>query len=122
MTLWAAIALGWFWRRNAPFSLKAAALAVASLLASPYLYIYDFAVLTVAFAFLYRHRPFDAVEVAGVAVANLLVGAFLFFPSPIGLLAIIIAFALIMRRAMAIPAFFSTQNDRTGTMIQAVVS
>lgn len=122
MTLWAAIALGWFWRRNAPFPLKAAALAVASLLASPYLYIYDFAVLTVAFAFLYRHRPFDAVEVTGVAVANVLVGAFLFFPSPIGLLAIIIAFALIIRRAMAIPAIFAAQPDPTGAMVQAIGS
>ena len=98
MTLWAAVALAWFWRSDAPFPLKAAAMATASLIASPYLYIYDFAVLTVAFAFLYRHRPFDAVEMAGVAAANVLVGAFLFFPSPIGLLAVVIAFALIVRR------------------------
>jgi hypothetical protein len=98
MTLWAAVAIAWLWRREAPYQLKAAALAAASLLASPYLYIYDFAVLSVAFAFLYHHRPFDGVDIAGVAAANILVGAFLFFPTPIGLLALAVVFALIMRR------------------------
>lgn len=100
-TLSAAVALGWLWRRETPFALKAAALAAASLVVSPYLYIYDFTVLTVCFAFLYRHGPFDAVELAGIATANILVGAFLFFPTPIGLLAELIAFGLIVRRLAA---------------------
>jgi arabinofuranan 3-O-arabinosyltransferase len=97
-TLWAAIAIAWLWRREAPFSLKAAALAAGSLLASPYLYPYDFTVLSIAFAFIYRHRPFDTVEIAGIAAANFLVGAFLFFPTPIGLLALLVSFGLIIRR------------------------
>jgi hypothetical protein len=122
ITLWAAVALAWFWRREAPFPLKAAALATASLIASPYLYIYDFAVLTVAFAFLYRHRPFDTVEIVGVIAANVLVGAFLFFPSPIGLLAVVIAFALIGRRLTGTQAEPVSQGHHAGVMVQAAGS
>jgi len=122
MTLWAAVALAWLWRRNVPFPLKAAALAAASLIASPYLYIYDFAVLTVAFAFLYRQRPFDAVEITGVAAANILVGAFLFFPSPIGLLAILIAFGLIIRRLTGSQPEHVSHAGPAGIMMQAAGS
>ncbi|MGH6877798.1 MAG: glycosyltransferase family 87 protein, partial [Rhizomicrobium sp.] len=100
-----AAALVWLWRRrDVPYTLKAAAAAAAILLATPHLYAYDFAVLSVTFAFLYRERPFDAVELAGVAAANLCVGAFLFFPTPIGLAAIALAVALIVRRVLAVRA------------------
>lgn len=122
MTVWAAVAIAWLWHREISFPLKAAAFATASLLASPYLYIYDFAVLTVAFAFLYRHRPFDTVEIVGIAAANLFVGAFLFFPSPIGLVSIIIAFALIARRATGTQPARAPQPTPTGTVIQSVHS
>ncbi|HEY3778231.1 MAG TPA: glycosyltransferase family 87 protein [Rhizomicrobium sp.] len=91
-------ALVWLWRRELPFSLKAAALAVGVLLATPHLYAYDFAVLIVAFAFLYRERGFDLVEMTGIALANLCVGLFLFFPSPIGLIALVLSTALVARR------------------------
>jgi arabinofuranan 3-O-arabinosyltransferase len=94
----AAAALLWLWKRDVPFSLKAAALAAATLVATPHLYAYDFAVLMVSFAFLYRHRAFDNLEVLGIAAANLCIGAFLFFPTPIGLTAIAIAIGLITRR------------------------
>jgi|SRR5579871_3135756 len=93
-----AAALLWLWRREVPYPLKAAALATAVLLATPHLFAYDFAVLMVAFAFLYRQRPFDTVELIGLMSANICVGAFLFLPSPIGLIAIVIATALIGRR------------------------
>ncbi len=98
------LTLVWLWRQSFPFALKAAALALSPLLASPYLYIYDFVVLTVPLAFLYRERAFDRVEVAGVAVANVCVGSFLFFPTPIGLAGIAITAALIARRAMKLTA------------------
>jgi hypothetical protein len=100
VVLAAAAAIVWLWRREVPFAIKAAALAAATLIATPHLYAYDFAVLTVTFAFLYRERAFDAVELAGVAAANLLVGAFLFFPTPIGLVSLAIAVALIARRVV----------------------
>jgi arabinofuranan 3-O-arabinosyltransferase len=93
-------ALVWLWRRPISFALKAAALALACLLASPYLYIYDFVTLSVVFAFLYRQRAFDVFEIASIALANLCVGSFLFLPTPIGLAGAFIAAVLIARRAM----------------------
>ncbi|HWY15384.1 MAG TPA: glycosyltransferase family 87 protein [Rhizomicrobium sp.] len=95
-----ATALLWLWRRPVPFALKAAAFATATLLATPHLYIYDFAILIVSFAFLYHQRAFDMLEVAAIAVANFLIGAFLFFPTPIGLVAVAIAVAMIARRVI----------------------
>ncbi len=95
-----AATLVWLWQRKLPFALKAAAFAAATLLATPHLYAYDFAVMIVSFAFLYRQRAFDTLEMAGVAVANLFVGAFLFFPTPIGLVALAITVALIARRVL----------------------
>lgn len=94
----ASAALLWLWKRDVPYPLKAATLAVGVLLATPHLYVYDFAVLMVSFAFLYRERAFDNLEIAGIVLANLCIGAFLFFPTPIGLIAIAIAVALIARR------------------------
>jgi hypothetical protein len=94
------VALVWLWRSELPFSLKAAALSVGTLLATPHLYAYDFAVLIVAFAFLYRERAFDMVELGGIALANFCVGAFLFFPSPIGLIALVLSVALVARRCV----------------------
>ncbi|HEY2445953.1 MAG TPA: glycosyltransferase family 87 protein [Rhizomicrobium sp.] len=95
-----ATALAWLWRSEVPFGLKAAAFGAATLLATPHLYAYDFCVLTVSFAFLYRQRAFDAVEIAGIALANLCIGLFLFFPTPIGLAAIGITIAMIARRIL----------------------
>jgi hypothetical protein len=122
MTLWAAVAIAWFWRREAPFPLKAAALATASLIASPYLYIYDFAVLSVTFAFLYRHRPFDGVEIWSVVAANVLIGAFLFLPSPIGLLANVVALALIARRSFGVGAEYAPRAAPGIAVIQSAHS
>jgi hypothetical protein len=99
-------ALLWLWKRDVPYPLKAAALAAAVLLATPHLYAYDFAVLMVSFAFLYRQRAFDNLEIIGITAANFFIGAFLFFPTPIGLVAIVITAALIARRVLhaGIPA------------------
>ncbi|HLY07431.1 MAG TPA: glycosyltransferase family 87 protein [Rhizomicrobium sp.] len=94
----AAAACLWLWKRDVPYSLKAAGLASAVLLATPHLFPYDFAVLMVSFAFLYRHRAFDNLEIVGITVANFCIGAFLFFPTPIGLVAIAVTVALITRR------------------------
>lgn len=93
-------ALLWLWKRDVPYALKAAAVATAVLLATPHLFAYDFAVLMVAFAFLYRHRAFDTLEILGIAIANFCIGAFLFFPTPIGLVSIAIGVILIARRVL----------------------
>ena len=93
--------LVWLWRQKLPFGVKAAALATGTLLATPHLYAYDFAVLTMAYAFLYRERVFDTLELACIVLANFCVGAFLFFPSPIGLVSLAITAGLIARRVVA---------------------
>jgi hypothetical protein len=52
VTLCAGGALVWLWRSAAPFSLKAAALLIATLLATPYSLDYDLMLLAPAIAFL----------------------------------------------------------------------
>jgi hypothetical protein len=94
------LALMWLWRRDVDIALKAAALPVAALLATPYLYMYDFPVLTIAIAFLYRHRAFDAIELGGIAVANLVILAYAFglCAAPVGFIALVVAGSLVARR------------------------
>ena len=62
--------------------------------------MYDFPLLVVSFAFLYRERAFDSVEFWSVGLANLCIGAFLFLPAPIGMIALVIAAGLIVRRVL----------------------
>ncbi|HEX4079669.1 MAG TPA: glycosyltransferase family 87 protein [Rhizomicrobium sp.] len=70
----AAVAL--LWRSPASYDLKAAALAVAIPLVTPYIWVYDLPVLTIALSYLYRNARFDAAEWCGVAVALISVAAF----------------------------------------------
>lgn len=68
-SLAAAFAIAVCWRsRMIAFPLKAAALALAAPLATPYVLYYDVPVLAVALAFLYRHRSFDRTELLAVAI------------------------------------------------------
>jgi hypothetical protein len=71
-----AVTLLWLWRRDVPYALKAAALSTATLIATPHLFMYDFAILAVPLAFLYRERSFDRTEIAGIAFANTCILAF----------------------------------------------
>jgi hypothetical protein len=99
-----AAALFWLWRRDVPFGLKAAALPVATLLVTPHLFMYDFPLLAMSFAFLYRERAFDDLEFWSIGLANLCMGIFLFVPTPIGLVALFISSLLIVRRVLRTPA------------------
>jgi arabinofuranan 3-O-arabinosyltransferase len=103
-----AAALVRLWRSDIPYAIKASAAAVATLIVTPHLYPYDFAILSVAFAFLYRERAFDPVELIAIAAAFVFIGAFLFFPTPICLLATAITVTLIVRRV-------HTLNPQAGT-------
>jgi hypothetical protein len=101
-----AAGLVFLWRSRAAFDLKAAALAVACLLATPYVLDYDMVVLAVAIAFFVRHglaHGFRDYEVSGLALAflapllaRLVMGATGF---PLGLVAMLGLAALIARRA-----------------------
>jgi arabinofuranan 3-O-arabinosyltransferase len=92
------------WRSRADYEVKAAALGVGAMLATPYLYTYDLVVLAVPLAFLWRRgraRGFLNHELAGIALTCLLVLIFPFVKAPVGFAAVLLVAALIARRALA---------------------
>jgi len=102
-TLTLAAALVWLWRSRVAFELKAAALAAGTLLATPYVYMYDLVVLAVAVAFLLRvalRRGWSTIEIAGLAAAGILILIYPYVKAQVGLAAGLIVFALIARRAL----------------------
>lgn len=98
--------IAWLWHSDAAFELKAAALALGSLLATPYVLDYDLVVLAVAIAFFARHglrhgfRDFEISLLAAAWIVPLLsrsvAGASLI---PLGLLVELAFYALVLRRA-----------------------
>ncbi|MBS0240060.1 MAG: DUF2029 domain-containing protein [Proteobacteria bacterium] len=96
------VVIGWLWsRRTVSFDLKAAALAAAITLATPYLFVYDLVMLTVAQAFLLRHlsrHGMTRVDAYGLLLANVFI---LFFsklpPVPLGVFGSFTVMALILR-------------------------
>ncbi len=104
VALVAAAAIAVLWKSRAAHEVKAAAAGTGALLATPYLYTYDLAVLAVPLAFLIhlgRARGFLAHELAGIGVACLLIAIFLFVKFPVGFAAILVVAALVVRRALA---------------------
>jgi hypothetical protein len=102
LTVVAAIAVIAMWRSKwIAFELKAAALAVGILLATPYVYLYDLAILAVSVAFLMRlaiKTDFRPGEAAGLALITALVLILPFLGMPPGLPAAAITALLIGRR------------------------
>ncbi|HEX7789146.1 MAG TPA: glycosyltransferase family 87 protein [Afipia sp.] len=106
LALTLAATMVWLWRSKAAFELKAAALAIASLLATPYVLDYDLVVLGVAIAFFVRHglaRGFQDYELSLLAAAwavpfltRSIAGA---TGIPLGLLVMIAFYAMTLRRA-----------------------
>jgi arabinofuranan 3-O-arabinosyltransferase len=89
------------WRSRVSFDLKAAALGVGTLLATPYLYLYDLVALAVPMAFLFRlglAGGFSRSEVIGLAGASFLVLIFPIVTAPLGALAVLLIAGLIGRR------------------------
>jgi len=101
VTLACALAVVLLWRGRSPFALKAAGLAVAAVLATPYVFAYDLVALAVPMAFLWRHRPFDRLDYLLLAGAALAVIPFLFAPAPSGLVASLLVAAAVGRRVLA---------------------
>jgi glycosyl transferase family 87 len=90
--------------RRVPNEVKSAAIATGALLATPYLYIYDFPVLMIPLAFLLRQGLRDgflAGELAAMATACGLVLVFPLVPVPIGFAAALVVAAVIGRRVVA---------------------
>lgn len=104
MTAAVAVVLVVMWRSRLPYALKAAMLAAASLLTTPYLFMYDLVVLGIAVAFLIRAGLDDGFarhEVMALALVFALLASFLFLGQPVGFPAILIVFALILGRCAA---------------------
>jgi arabinofuranan 3-O-arabinosyltransferase len=106
------------WRGRMPFALKAAALATATLLATPYVYIYDFPILAVALAFLWRQREFDRRETLLAAIACAAVAAFPFAGIATGLAATLCVAGIVCVRTL------ETRREAPviATPVQGVVS
>lgn len=99
-----AVAISLLWRSRADDEIKAAALSLGAMLATPYLYTYDLVVLAIPLAFLFRlgrARGFLDREMAGIGIACLLVLIFPFVKLPVGFAAVLVVAALVARRAFA---------------------
>ncbi|WP_141342771.1 glycosyltransferase family 87 protein [Bradyrhizobium sp. USDA 3458] len=95
-----AAGLALMWRSRLPYSLKAAALAAGTLLATPYVAIYDMVVLAIAVAFLVRtglRAGFRSYELAALACTLVLVAGY-FAAKPTGLGVTLIVSTLILAR------------------------
>lgn len=106
LALTLAASIVWLWRAQAAFELKAAALAVACLLATPYVLDYDMVVLGIAIAFLVRHgfaRGFHAYEIsllaAAWAVPFLTRSIASLSGIPLGLIVMLALYVMTLRRA-----------------------
>lgn len=107
LALFLAASLAWLWHCHAAFELKAAALALGSLLATPYMLDYDLVVLAVAIAFFARHgcqRGFREYEISLLAASWLvpllsrsIAGA---TGIPLGLVVLLTFYGLVLRRAV----------------------
>lgn len=90
------------WRSAAPYALKAAGLASASLLATPYLFIYDLLHLSVAVAFLVRHLGVAGLQrsdVSVIAAAGFFIFLPMLMPLPMGFAANLLVAALVFGHA-----------------------
>jgi hypothetical protein len=103
-----AVALTRLWRSRADFALKAAALAIAALLATPYSLDYDLMVLAPAIAFLAAHglvhgfRPYEASALAALWLVPLVARSVAEYTSvPLGVPMMLAVFILMIRRAAA---------------------
>lgn len=91
------------WRSDVSGDLKAAGLVVASLLATPYLFVYDLTLLTIAMLFFVRHvgaEQLDRIEFASILAGGLLLLLFASIPFPVGLICNLAAGVLVWRRAV----------------------
>jgi hypothetical protein len=104
LTAAVAVVLVAMWRSRLPYALKAAMLAAATLLTTPYLFMYDLVVLGIAVAFLIRaglDEGFVRHEVMALALVFALLATFLFLGQPVGFPAILIVSGLILGRCAA---------------------
>lgn len=104
IALFTAISVSVFWRSQASYELKAAALGVGVLLLPSHLLTYDLVILAVPLAFLFRlgnAYGFLRYEMVSIGLACLLILVFPFVQAPVGFVAVLIVAALVVRRAFS---------------------
>jgi hypothetical protein len=106
VTLTLAVALAWLWRAKVEFPLKAAALIIASILATPYSLDYDMTALAPAIAFLAVNglsrgfAPYEKTMLAALWIAPLVARSIAqAIMVPVGVLAMATMLGLIFHRA-----------------------
>ena len=102
MTATVGVGLALMWRSSVRYSLKAAGFAAATLLTTPYLFMYDMMVLAIAVAFLVRvgfKTGFLRYEIPALLCALALIVTFILIGVPVGLGATLIVAGLILRHA-----------------------
>jgi arabinofuranan 3-O-arabinosyltransferase len=115
-----AISLIVLWRSRVSYGIKAAALATGTLLATPYLYLYDMVVLAIPMALIVRmgiESGFRDYELPALGVATALLVSFQFVVAPVGLIATLIVAVLVMRRAGKF--WQRTQDGLTSVVLRA---
>lgn len=107
VTLGVAAALAWLWRSRAAFPLKAAALCIGCILATPYSLDYDLMLVAPAIAYLADDGlargfgPYEKTALAFLWIVPLVARSVaLFTLVPLAVPAMVFAFALILHRAM----------------------
>ena len=108
-----AVSLAWLWHGDAAFGLKAAGLASASLLATPYVLDYDLVVLALTIAFYARHgiargfRDYELSLLAAAWIMPLLTRSVAGLTGvPLGLIVELLLYCMILRRAAREVAIF----------------
>src|SRR5262249_38240402 len=97
-----ATALVLIWRSQLPYPIKAAALALGTLLTTPYLFMYDMVVLAIAVAFLVRQglaagfKPDEPTVLAGIMA---LMSTFLLVGGAVGFWFYLLPASLVLRLA-----------------------
>ena len=114
-------ALAWLWRSAAPYPLKAAALCLATILATPYSFDYDMMVLAPAIAFLAvdgfvrGFSPWEKTLLAALWLAPLITRSVAHVSLvPLGVPIMLALFVLILRRSelFTAPMAFSTASAK----------
>lgn len=103
MTLFLAASTAWTWRRkDVAYELKAALLVTALTLASPYQFVYDLPVLTIAQAFLlrymWREHAMTLSDIGVLVLVNLFVYVFAATPVPLGVFGSLTLLAYVLHK------------------------
>jgi hypothetical protein len=103
MAIIAAGAVAILWRGRTAYEIKAAALGVGVLMATPHVLTYDLVILAVPIAFLFRlgrTQGFLKHELAGIGLACALILIYPFVVAPVGYVAVLVVATLVLRRAL----------------------